>query len=72
VIDIAARAVGGILVDGKKYGTAIGDGVNTAAVQPGNLFPFLEPAYSGHDSSHNAGPGQQGCSGQINAVCPLQ
>src|SRR5262249_2507281 len=29
VVDISARAVGGILADGTKYGTRIGDGVNT-------------------------------------------
>src|SRR5207237_920808 len=28
VVDISSRAVGGILVDPKKYGTRIGDGVN--------------------------------------------
>jgi hypothetical protein len=72
VIDIAARAVGGILVSATKYGTAIGDGVNLPAVTPGATFPFVTAAYSGHDSSHNAGPGQQGCSGQPSNVCPSQ
>ena len=72
VIDIAARAVAGILVSATKYGTAIGDGVNMPAVQPSGTFPFVTAAYSGQDSSHNAGPGQPGCSGQTNSVCPTQ
>jgi hypothetical protein len=72
VIDIAARAVGGILVSATKYGTAIGDGVNAPAVAPGTTFPFVTSAYSGRNNSHNAGPGQPGCSGQTNSVCPTQ
>jgi hypothetical protein len=72
VIDIAARAVGGILVSASKYGTAIGDGVNTPAVAPGTTFPFVTAAYSGRNNTHNAGPGQPGCSGQTNSVCPTQ
>jgi len=70
VIDIAARAVGGILVDGTKYGTRIGDGVNTPAVAPSTTFPFIAPAYSGRDSAH-AGPGQPGCTNQPQGLCPV-
>jgi hypothetical protein len=70
VIAIASRAVAGILVSASKYGTAIGDGVNTPAVSPSTAFPFVTAAYSGRNSSHNAGPGQPGCSGQANFVCP--
>ena len=69
VVDIAARAVGGILADAKKYGTAIGDGVNTATVPVSGTFPFLSSAYSGRDSTH-AGPGQAGCTTLPNGLCP--
>jgi hypothetical protein len=70
VLDIAARAVAGILVDGTKYGTAIGDGVNTAATAPGTTFPFVAPAYDGRDSSHNEGPGLPGCPIRTGSICP--
>jgi Domain of unknown function (DUF4331) len=39
VVDIAARAVGGILVDVNKYGTPIGDGVNTTSSVESTTFP---------------------------------
>jgi len=68
VVDIAARAVAGILVDAQKYGTRIGDGVNVSAAPMQATFPFLAPAYSGRDSAH-AGPGQPGCA--LTAVCPV-
>jgi len=70
VLDIAGRTVAGILVSATKYGTPIGDGVNTAAVPLPTAFPFEALAYSGRQSSHNAGPGQPGCSGQANSICP--
>jgi hypothetical protein len=70
VIDIAARAVGGILADGKKYGTAIGDGVNTPSAPLQKAFPFLADAYSGRDSAH-AGPGQTGCGALTGSICPV-
>jgi len=70
VVDIAARAVGGILVDAKKFGTRIGDGVNTATSPQLAIFPFMAPAYSGRDSAH-AGPGQPGCPNQPNGICPI-
>jgi Domain of unknown function (DUF4331) len=69
VVDISARAVAGILV-GPKFNTPIGDGVNTAATPLPATFPFVAPAYSGRDSVHNAGPGQPGCTGQTDGVCP--
>jgi hypothetical protein len=69
VVDIAARAVGGILADATKFGTRIGDGVNTAASPALAIFPFLAPAYSGRDSAHS-GPGQAGCANQPNGICP--
>jgi len=69
-VDIAARAVGGILVDPVKYGTRIGDGVNINDVGYGATFPYVMPAHSGRDS-HHIGPGQVGCSGQPGGVCPV-
>jgi hypothetical protein len=69
VVDIAARAVAGILADATKFGTRIGDGVNTAASPASSTFPFLSPAYSGRDSAH-AGPGQPGCTNQPGGICP--
>jgi hypothetical protein len=65
VLDLASRAIAGILVDSEKYGTPIGDGVNMPAVETSAVFPFVTAAYSGHDSSHNAGPGQPGCNGTV-------
>jgi hypothetical protein len=72
VVDIAARAVAGILVDGKKYGTAIGDGVNMPATPSLNGFPFVAAAYDGRNSSHNLGPGLPGCPNLTGGVCPVQ
>jgi hypothetical protein len=69
VDDISARAVGGALA-GPQFNTRIGDGVNTAATPLPDTFPFEAPAYSGRDSSHNAGPGQPGCPPQPGAICP--
>ncbi|MEO8051619.1 MAG: DUF4331 domain-containing protein [Acidobacteriota bacterium] len=69
VVDIAARAVAGILA-GPQYNTPIGDGVNTAATPLPSTFPYVAPAYSGRQSSHNAGPGLPGCSGQPGGICP--
>jgi len=70
VIDIAARAVAGILADATKYATPIGDGVNTSSSQLAGTFPFLAPAYDGRDSAH-AGPGQTGCTNQPGGICPV-
>jgi hypothetical protein len=70
VVDIAARAVAGILADPAKFGTPIGDGVNTAASPAPDVFPYLAPAYSGRDSAHNSGPGQTGCTNQPGGICP--
>jgi len=71
VVDIAARAVAGILADPSKYGTRIGDGVNTPTSPPLTVFPFVAPAYSGRDSAHS-GPGQSGCTPYLyEGVCPV-
>jgi len=71
VVDIAARAVAGILVDGTKYGTRIGDGVQLNPEGYGESFPYVMPANSGRNSVH-IGPGQAGCSGQPSGICPVQ
>ncbi len=71
VVDIAARAVAGILVDSTKYGTRIGDGVQMNPEGYGTTFPWVMPANSGRNSVH-IGPGQAGCSGQPNGICPVQ
>jgi hypothetical protein len=71
VVDIASRAVGGILVDSKKYGTRIGDGVNINDDGYGATFPYIRPAHSGRNS-HHIGPGQKGCTGQPNDICPVK
>lgn len=68
VIDIAARAVGGILANATKYATSIGDGVNTPTTQPVTVFPYVAPAYSGRDSVH-LGPGQPGCANLPGGIC---
>ena len=71
VVDIASRAVAGILVDATKYGTPIGDGVQLNPEGYGSTFPYVMPANSGRDSVH-IGPGQAGCTGQANGICPVQ
>ena len=71
VVDIASRAVAGILMDPVKYGAPIGDGVNTKNGGFGTTFPYLRPASDGRDS-HHVGPGQKGCSGQPNGICPVK
>ena len=70
VVDIASRAVAGILVDPVKFGAALGDGVNTKGHGFNTTFPYLLPANSGRDSQHT-GPGQPGCSGQPDGICPV-
>jgi hypothetical protein len=71
VFDISARAVAGILADPVKYGTPLGDGVQTKAEGFNNSFPYVLPANSGRNSTH-IGPGQEGCSGQPGGICPVQ
>ena len=71
VTDIASRVVAGILVDPVKFGTRIGDGVNTDGDNLGfrNSFPFIRAALNGRDS-HHVGPGQPGCTGLPSGICP--
>lgn len=71
VVDIAARAVAGILADPVKFGTLIGDGVNLNESGYGATFPYVRPAHDGRNS-HHIGPGQPGCTGQPNGICPVQ
>jgi hypothetical protein len=70
VVDIAARAVAGILVDPHKYGARIGDGVNINENGYATTFPYIKPANSGRNS-HHVGPGQDGCGGQPGGICPV-
>ncbi len=69
VFDISARAVAGILVSGTKYGTPLGDGVNTKTEGFNDSFPYVMPANNGRDSAHT-GPGQAGCTGASGGICP--
>ena len=69
VVDIASRAVAGALA-GPQYNTRIGDGVNTTATPLPATFPFVAPAFSGRNSSHNAGPGLPGCAPGGIGICP--
>ena len=71
VVDIAARAVAGILADPVKFGTRVGDGVNVNEESYGATFPYVRPAHDGRNS-HHTGPGQSGCTGQPNGICPVQ
>jgi len=71
VVDISSRAVAGILVDPIKYGAAIGDGVNINEDGYGDTFPYVRPAHNGRNS-HHSGPGQKGCNGQPNGICPVK
>jgi Domain of unknown function (DUF4331) len=70
VVDIASRAVAGFLA-GPKFAAPIGDGVNTNEDGYGATFPYVTPAHSGRDS-HHSGPGQPGCTGQPNEICPVK
>jgi hypothetical protein len=45
--------------------------VNTNEVGYGKTFPYVLPAHSGRDS-HHTGPGQRGCSGRSNGICPVK
>jgi len=70
VLDIALRALEGILVNSTTYGAPLGDGVNVSSSALGVTFPFEGPAYSGRNSVHE-GPGQAGCALQPNGICPV-
>jgi hypothetical protein len=65
VVDIAARAVAGVL--NPKFNVApnnlIGDGVAAADVPTQETFPYVHYAYSGRDSRH-IDPSEAGCGDQ--------
>jgi hypothetical protein len=65
VLDIAARAVAGILANPTLYGTRIGDGVNVNDRPKRTTFPFVPAAHDGRNSRH-VDPNETGCAG----VCP--
>ena len=65
VVDIAARAVAGILA-GPQYNYPIGDGVNAPDVPPQETFPYVHYAYSGRDSRHISPGATTGCGDQPN------
>ena len=65
VVDIAARAVAGILA-GPQYNYPIGDGVNAPDVPPQETFPYVHYAYSGRDSRHISPGDPTGCGDQPN------
>jgi hypothetical protein len=69
VVDIAARVVSGYLANSQIYNTRIGDGVNTTDNGLNTTFPYVQPAHDGRDSDH-VGPGQQGCTGYSDGICP--
>jgi len=71
VVDIASRAVVGILADPVKFGARVGDGVNTNEDGYRTTFPYVLPAHSGRNSRHT-GPGQKGCTGQPSGICPVK
>jgi hypothetical protein len=66
VVDIAARAVAGILA-GPQYNYRIGDGVNAPDVPPQETFPYVHYAYSGRDSRHISPGDPTGCGDQPNS-----
>ena len=65
VVDIASRAVAGILA-GPQYNYRIGDGVNAPDVPPQETFPYVHYAYSGRDSRHISPGDPTGCGDQPN------
>jgi hypothetical protein len=65
VVDIAARAVAGVLA-GSQYNYPIGDGVNAPDVPPQETFPYVHYAYSGRDSRHISPGDPTGCGNQPN------
>jgi hypothetical protein len=71
VVDIALRAVGGILANPQMYSTPLGDGVNISSSPLQTTFPFVGTAYEGRDSAHNGGPGQPGCNNEPGGLCPV-
>jgi hypothetical protein len=72
VVDIAARVVGGGILNAKFNVTPnnkIGDGVNASDVPPQETFPYIHYAYSGRDSRH-IDAGEYGCGDQPTLSSP--
>jgi hypothetical protein len=69
VVDIAARAVAGILA-GPQYNYAIGDGVNAPDVPTQETFPYVHYAYDGRDSRHVSPGDPTGCGEQPTNYSP--
>jgi hypothetical protein len=72
VVDIAARVVGGGILNPKFNVTPnnlIGDGVNASDVPPQETFPYVHYAYSGRDSRH-IDAGEVGCGDQPTLSSP--
>jgi len=70
VIDIAARAVAGILA-GPQYNYPIGDGVNAPFVPTQETFPYVAWAYDGRNSQHADPGGNDGCGVDGTSGCPI-
>ena len=73
VVDIAARVVGGGILNSKFNvfpNNAIGDGVAATDVPTSESFPYVHYAYSGRDSRH-IDPGEQGCGEQPNPASSI-
>jgi hypothetical protein len=73
VTDIAARVVaGGVLVNGFNVApnNRLGDGVNTNDLPYQETFPYVAFAHSGRNSRH-IDPGEDGCTKNAGAPCPI-
>lgn len=70
VIDIAARAVAGVLA-GSAYNYPIGDGVNAPDQPTQETFPYVSWAYDGRDSHHADPGGNAGCGVGGASGCPV-
>ena len=70
VVDIALRAVAGVLAPGfnKSPNNVLGDGVNVNDVPYRTAFPYLADAPSGRDRRH-IDPGEAGCTAGAGAAC---
>ncbi len=72
VVDIAARVVAGVLVEGynKAPYNLIGDGVNTNDMPTQDTFPYVAYANSGRDRRH-IDPAEPGCTRGALYTCPI-
>jgi hypothetical protein len=70
VTDISLRVVQGFLADSTKYNLLLGDGVNVNDVPLQETFPYVGWAQSGYTAVH-VDPGDYGCLGDTNGICPV-